>query len=67
MSQAEAPTEVVDGYTASTIAVNGKTEVPAVPLSPPTSEQTEQLSAEQRKQLLDLQELIRRKLESSKT
>ncbi|KAK3674584.1 hypothetical protein LTR78_005670 [Recurvomyces mirabilis] len=64
---AEAPTEIVDDYTAVTVAVEGKIDVPAVPLSPPTSEQTDQLSAEQRKQLLELQELIRRKLESSKT
>lgn len=39
----------------------------AVPLSPPSSEQVEELSEGQRKELEVLQELIRRKLEGSKT
>lgn len=38
-----------------------------VPLSPPSSEQVEELSEGQRKELEILQELIRRKLEGSKT
>ncbi|KAK5114509.1 hypothetical protein LTR62_002444 [Meristemomyces frigidus] len=63
---AEAPAEVVDGYMASADNVEMKETAPTVPLSPPTSEETDQLSAEQRKQLLNLQELIRRKLENSK-
>ena len=39
----------------------------AIPPSPPYSEQTEVLSAEQRKELVALQELIRRRLEGAKT
>lgn len=38
----------------------------AVPPSPPSSDKTEQLTAEQRKELQMLQELIRRRLEGSK-
>lgn len=38
-----------------------------VPPSPPASELTGEISAEQRKELQMLQELIKRKLESSKT
>ena len=44
-----------------------KTASSAVPPSPPASEQTAELSPEQRKELQLLQELIRRKLDSSKT
>jgi hypothetical protein len=43
------------------------TAATAVPPSPPSSEQTDQLSAEQRKELQLLQELIRRKLDCGKT
>jgi len=39
----------------------------AIPPSPPASEQTDQLSPEQRKELQLLQELIQRKLDGSKT
>ncbi|EMC95572.1 hypothetical protein BAUCODRAFT_494698 [Baudoinia panamericana UAMH 10762] len=64
---AEAPTEVVDEYRAAEDAVAAKAkQSSAIPPSPPNSDQTDQLSAEQRKELLMLQELIRRKLESSK-
>lgn len=52
----------IDEQNNASIAVAG-----AVPPSPPSSEQTEQLSAEQRRELQMLQELIRRKLEGSKT
>lgn len=38
----------------------------AVPPSPPASEQMNQLTAEQRKELEYLQELIRRRLENGK-
>ena len=39
----------------------------AIPPSPPASEQTDALSESQRKELLVLQELIRRKLDGGKT
>ncbi|KAK5689763.1 hypothetical protein LTR17_026155, partial [Elasticomyces elasticus] len=44
-----------------------KSSVAVIPPSPPNSDQTDTLSAEQRKELQMLEELIRRKLESSKT
>lgn len=47
--------------------VKAQSTASIVPPSPPPSDQPDQLSAEQRKELLMLQELIRRKLESSKT
>ena len=65
--QAEAPSAVVEEYTAAedaerTSSSSGR----AIPPSPPHSEQPE-LSTEQRKELETLQELIRRKLECNKT
>jgi hypothetical protein len=48
-------------------AENARSASSAIPPSPPSSEQTDPLSAEQKKELLRLQELIRRRLEGSKT
>ncbi|KAK4903396.1 hypothetical protein LTR27_000327 [Elasticomyces elasticus] len=65
---AEAPSEVVEEYKAAEAAEEkAKSSVAVIPPSPPNSDQTDTLSAEQRKELQMLQELIRRKLESSKT
>jgi len=66
--QAEAPTEVVETMMAHETAEQAKSLSASitVPPSPPSSDQTDQLSAEQRSQLQMLQELIRRRLESSK-
>ena len=58
---------VVDEIMAAEDAEKTKTASSAVPPSPPASEQTAELSPEQRKELQLLQELIRRKLDSSKT
>lgn len=63
--QAEAPAEVVKSMTDA--ATQAASNSAAAPLSPPSSEQVEELSAEQRKELEMLQELIRRRLEGSKT
>lgn len=63
--QAEAPTEVVDEMTAAEDAEKAKSASSAIPPSPPSSDQPDQLSAESRKELEMLQELIRRKLESA--
>lgn len=67
LSQAEAPSEVVDEMMAAEDVEKSKSASSAIPPSPPSSEQPEQLSTEQRKELQLLQELIRRKLENSKT
>ncbi|CAK3901221.1 Curved DNA-binding [Lecanosticta acicola] len=64
---AEAPTEVVNEMMAAEDVEMTKSVSSAIPPSPPSSEQPEQLSAELRKELQVLQELIRRKLEGSKT
>ncbi|KAK4497902.1 hypothetical protein PRZ48_010557 [Zasmidium cellare] len=64
---AEAPSAVVDEMMAAEDAEKAKSASSLVPPSPPSSEQTDQLSKEQRKELQMLQELIRRKLENSKT
>ncbi|KAK5137194.1 hypothetical protein LTR08_000699 [Meristemomyces frigidus] len=61
---AEAPSAVVEEYTAAEDAEKTKSSAAAIPPSPPQSDQTDQLSAEQRRELEMLQELIRRKLES---
>lgn len=65
--QAEAPNDVVDEITAAENAEKTRPVSSAVPPSPPVSEQTEPLSADQREELQMLQELIRRRLEGSKT
>lgn len=65
--QAEAPSVVVDDMMAAEDVEKAKSASSVVPPSPPSSEQTDQLSTEQRKELQMLQELIRRKLENSKT
>jgi len=65
--QAEAPNEVVEDMTAAENAEKARSKTAAIPPSPPASEQTDPLSAEQRKDLQMLQELIRRRLEGSKT
>lgn len=67
VTQAEAPSEVVDEYTAAEDAAKTQSSASAVPPSPPSSDHTDQLSAAQRKELQMLQELIRRKLENNKT
>ncbi|TKA45541.1 hypothetical protein B0A54_04080 [Friedmanniomyces endolithicus] len=67
---AEAPSEVVEEFMAAELAADAKAESSAtaeVPPSPPNSDQTDLISGEQRRQLQMLQELIRRKLESSRT
>ncbi|KAK0904175.1 hypothetical protein LTS16_018514 [Friedmanniomyces endolithicus] len=67
---AEAPSEVVEEFMAAEGAAKQKanSSAPAViPPWPPNSDQTDIILAGQRKQLRMLQELIRRKLESSKT
>ncbi|EME81013.1 uncharacterized protein MYCFIDRAFT_86431 [Pseudocercospora fijiensis CIRAD86] len=64
---AEAPSEVVEEMMAAEDAEKTRSATSVVPPSPPASEQTLELSVEQRKELQMLQELIRRKLESSKT
>lgn len=67
---AEAPQEVVEEYMADEGAEKAKSSAAAAilpPPSPPSSDQTDPLSAEQRRELQMLQELIRRKLESNKS
>ncbi|KAI6791452.1 hypothetical protein KC332_g17675, partial [Hortaea werneckii] len=64
---AEAPEEVVNGIMASEDTEKATSTSTAIPPSPPASEQTDQLSPEQRKELQLLQELIQRKLDGSKT
>ncbi|KAH9828383.1 PHD-finger [Teratosphaeria destructans] len=64
---AEAPQEVVSAKTAEETVEAAKSSAAAIPPSPPSSEQTDQLSAEQRRELENLQELIRRKLDQSKS
>ncbi|KAK5168646.1 uncharacterized protein LTR77_005955 [Saxophila tyrrhenica] len=64
---AEAPGDVVDGMTAAENAVKKRSAGSTIPPSPPVSEQTEALTAEQRKELEMLQELIRRRLAGGKT
>ncbi|KAK3108032.1 hypothetical protein LTR53_017808 [Teratosphaeriaceae sp. CCFEE 6253] len=65
---AEAPSEVVDEYTAAEDAdEKTKSSITVIPPSPPNSDQTDSLSAAQRTELQMLQELIRRKLEICKT
>ncbi|KAK1814732.1 hypothetical protein LTR12_010868 [Friedmanniomyces endolithicus] len=67
---AEAPSEVVEDFMAAENAAGERPEssvTAVVPPSPPNSDQTDSISAEQRRQLQMLQELIRRKLGSSKT
>lgn len=58
---------VVDEMMAAEDAEKTKTASSAVPPSPPASELTAEMTLEQRKELQMLQELIRRKLDSSKT
>jgi hypothetical protein len=65
--QAEAPTEVVEEIMAGEDAEKARSASSAIPPSPPASEQTDALSESQRKELLVLQELIRRKLDGGKT
>jgi len=68
--QAEAPQEVVEEYMADEGFEKAKSSAAAAilpPPSPPSSDQTDLLSAEQRKELQMLQELIRRKLEGNKS
>lgn len=67
VTQAEAPQTVVQKMTAAEDKEHARSASSAIPPSPPSSEQTDQLSAEQRKNLEMLQELIRRRLEGSKT
>ncbi|KAM3413925.1 hypothetical protein BST61_g10596 [Cercospora zeina] len=64
---AEAPSAVVEEIMAAEDAEKTKSAPSVAPPSPPASEQTAELTAEQRKELQILQELIRRRLESSKT
>ncbi|KAF2722328.1 hypothetical protein K431DRAFT_302694 [Polychaeton citri CBS 116435] len=67
---AEAPPEVVADMTAvedNERTLSAAAPASTIPPSPPVSEQPEQLSSEQRKELLLLQELIRRRLEAGKT
>ncbi|KAK5124500.1 hypothetical protein LTR85_001717 [Meristemomyces frigidus] len=63
---AEAPSEVVDDFTAAENAEKAKSSASIIPPSPPPSDQPDSLSTEQRRELQKLQELIRRKLEGSK-
>ncbi|TKA72898.1 hypothetical protein B0A55_05346 [Friedmanniomyces simplex] len=67
---AEAPSEVVEEFMAAENAADEKVKASVankvIPPSPPNSDQTDVISAEQRRQLQMLQELIRRKLEGSK-
>ncbi|TKA83116.1 hypothetical protein B0A55_00907 [Friedmanniomyces simplex] len=67
---AEAPSEVVEEFMAAENAADEKVRASVankvIPPSPPNSDQTDVISAEQRRQLQMLQELIRRKLEGSK-
>lgn len=66
--QAEAPPNVVDTIVATEDAEKARSSTSAIPPSPPASEQQpEQLTTMQRQDLMLLQELIRRKLEASKT
>ena len=67
--QAEAPTEVVDEIMAgeNADAEKARSASSAIPPSPPASEQPDMLSDAQRKELLVLQELIRRRLDGGKT
>lgn len=65
--QAEAPSEVVDEMMAAEDAEKTKSASSVIPPSPPSSEQTLELSPGQRRELHMLQELIRRKLEGSKS
>lgn len=65
--QAEAPTDVVDEIMAGEDAEKARSASSAIPPSPPSSEQPDALSESQRKELLVLQELIRRRLDGSKT
>lgn len=70
-SQAEAPLEVIEKMTATEAEAEhlaaAKTTPPrTIPPSPPSSEHTELLSPEQRRELELLQELIRRRLEGGK-
>lgn len=58
---------MVDEYMAEEGAEKAKSTASAIPPSPPSSEQPDQLSAEQRKELQLLQELIRRRLENNTT
>ena len=66
---AEAPTEVVDDIVAGETAdaEKARSASSAIPPSPPSSEQPDVLSEAQRKELLVLQELIRRRLDGAKT
>lgn len=66
---AEAPAEVVDEIVAGETAdaEKARSASSAVPPSPPASEQPDMLSEAQRKELLVLQELIRRRLDGAKT
>lgn len=66
-TQAEAPSEVVEEIMAGEDAEKARSSASAIPPSPPSSEQTDALSEAQRKDLLVLQELIRRKLDGGKT
>lgn len=66
-SQAEAPQQVVDEMMAAEEQERARSASSAIPPSPPASEQPDQLSAAQRKDLQMLQELIRRRLEGAKT
>ena len=53
--------------TAAEESENAYSSSSAVPPSPPSSEQTDQLTLAQRKQMEVLQELIRRRLDIGKT
>ncbi|KAF2487115.1 hypothetical protein BDY17DRAFT_3385 [Neohortaea acidophila] len=64
---AEAPQQVVDEMMAAEEQERARSASSAIPPSPPASEQPDQLSAAQRKDLQMLQELIRRRLEGAKT
>lgn len=65
-SQAEAPVEVVKDMMAAEDAEHVRSAVSAIPPSPPSSEQPDLLSSQQRRELQILQELIRRRLENCK-
>lgn len=67
ITQAEAPSEVVAELLAAEDVEKAKSVSSAIPPSPPSSEQPDQLSEGQRKELELLQELIKRKLAGAKT